>query len=310
MKTTSITIDLVVPVYNEQQCIRPLYEKVKTTLSGIFAQTTIIFIDDGSLDQTENEIEKIIPHDGIKICYIKLARNFGKEIAVKSGIDNSKSDLCAIIDGDLQHPPEKIIDAFEKLKEGYNIVHISRNANSGPIYRGLGSRIFDKIINFFAPTRIHFTDFKLLDRKAIEVIQKFNEADYYNRGIIDLIGLNTAEIYYKPEIRLYGKSKFSLKKLVNLAIDGLISVSIRPLRISIYFGLIISVLSFFWGIFILIEKLLLGQPIPGFTTLAVALFFLGGIQLLFLGIIGEYVGKTFIESKKRPQYIINYIKEK
>ncbi len=304
------TIDLVVPLYNEEQNIKPFYNRVVSCFKGVFSQTTINFIDDGSVDNTESEIFSLDSLAGFKIRYIKLARNFGKELAVKTGIDHSDADYCAIIDGDLQHPPEKIIEAYQKIVNGYNIIHISRELGKGAVSRSLGSILFDKIINFFSPTRIHFTDFKLLDRKAVSVIKKFGEADYYNRGIIDLIGLNATEIFYTPDPRQYGTSKFSLRKLVNLAIDGLLSVSIRPLRISIYFGLIISSLSFLWGLIILFEKIWKGQPIPGFTTLAVALFFLGGIQLLFLGLIGEYVGKTFIESKKRPQYIINYIKER
>lgn len=310
MNNSLPTIDLIVPLYNEEQNIKPFYDRVILCLKGVFSQTTINFIDDGSIDNTENEIFSLNQLPGFRIRYIKLARNFGKELAVKTGIDHSESDYCAIIDGDLQHPPEKILEAYQKIIKGYNIVHISRSTGKGGVSRGIGSIIFDKIINFFSPTRIHFTDFKLLDRKAVSVIKKFREADYYNRGIIDLIGLNATEIFYQPDPRQYGKSKFSLKKLVNLAVDGLLSVSIRPLRISIYFGLVISSLSFFWGLFILFEKIWKGQPIPGFTTLAVALFFMGGIQLLFLGLIGEYVGKTFIESKKRPQYIINYIKDR
>jgi len=254
MKTNLHDIDLVVPVYNEEENILPLYQHVISTLSDFFSRITIIIVDDGSNDNTGGEVNKLESSAAVKIKYIRLSRNFGKEIAVKSGIDHSESDLCTVIDGDLQHPPEKVIEAYEKIKQGFNIVHISRSTNAGSMYRELGSVLFNKIINFFSPTKIHFTDFKLLDRKAVSVIKSFSEADYYNRGIIDLIGLKYAEIFYTPLERFQGKSKFSLKKLINLAIDGLISVSIRPLRLSIYFGLIISSLSFLWGLFILFEK--------------------------------------------------------
>lgn len=304
------TIDLVVPVYNEDQNIKPFYDRVFFCFKELFSEVTINFIDDGSTDNTKDEIFILKTSAVFKIRYIKLAKNFGKELAVKSGIDSSQADYCAIIDGDLQQPPEKLIEAYDVIKRGYNVVHISRNEGTGKGFRSIGSILFDKIINFFSPNYIHPTDFKLLDRKAVSIIKKYGEADYYNRGIIDLIGLSTAEIYYKPDMRIHGRSKFSLKKLVNLSIDGLLSVSTRPLRISIYFGLIISFFSFLWGLYILFEKIWRHQPIPGFTTLAVALFFIGGCQLLFLGLIGEYVGKTFIESKKRPQYIINYIEER
>jgi dolichol-phosphate mannosyltransferase len=302
-------INLIVPIFNEQKNLIPFFSKTIKILSDNFSKIQFIFIDDGSTDSTEAEIHKLKTSDNIKIKYIKFTRNHGKEIAMKSGIDNVETGLCAIIDGDLQHPPEKINEAYEKIKDGYNIVHISRNKDIGSIFRRLGSKLFDKLINLFSFRRIYLTDFKLLDDKAISIIKNYSEVNYFNRGIVDLIGLKSTEIFYIPDERKFGKSKFSLTSLTNLAIDGVISVSIKPLRISIYFGLSISVLSIFYGLFLLYEKIFLGQPIPGFATLAIAMFFLGGLQLMFLGIIGEYIGKIFLESKRRPQYLIEYIKE-
>lgn len=302
-------INLIVPIFNEHKNLVPFFEKSVKILSYNFSKIQFIFIDDGSTDATETEIHKLKASDNIKIKYIKFTRNHGKEIAMKSGLDNVESGLCAIIDGDLQHPPEKINDAYEKIKEGYNIVHISRNKDIDSIFRRMGSKLFDKLINLFSFNKIYLTDFKLLDDKAVSIIKNYSEANYFNRGIVDLIGLKFTEIFYIPNERKYGKSKFSFTSLTNLAIDGIISVSIKPLRLSIYFGLIISVLSILYGLYLLYEKIFLGQPIPGFATLAIAMFFLGGLQLMFLGIIGEYIGKIFIESKRRPQYLIEYIKE-
>ena len=213
-----------------------------------------------------------------------------------------------MIDGDFQHPPGKLIAAYDKILEGYDIVHILKEEyNLGPKYLKMGSTFFSRLISFLSGNNIHLTDFKLMNKKAIELLRNYKESSYFSAGIIEMIGLRSAEISYKPQMRKYGQSKFSFLRLLRLAVASIISISIKPLRISIYTGFFISVFSFVYGLYIVLEKIFLGQPIPGFPTLAAALFFMGGIQLLFLGILGEYVGKTFIESKNRPQYAIDYI---
>ncbi len=307
----SQNIDLVIPIFNEKKNIQPLIDYTISTLSPVFKQINFILIDDGSTDDTETIIQQLkIQGSGIKLKYIKLSKNHGKDLAIKCGLDNSFSLLCAIIDGDFQHPPDKIIEAVEKIKEGFNIVNIEkREYVVGSKHKRIGSFFFHKLINLLSGNAMPLSDFKLLDIKAVNIIKEFKEVNYFNRGIVNLIGLKSANITYVPNKRTFGTSKYSLNKLIGLAIDSLISVSVRPLRVSIYFGLVMSIVSFIYGLYILIEKIFLGQPIAGFATLGAALFFLGGIQLLFLGIIGEYIGKTFMESKKRPQYIIDYIKD-
>lgn len=311
MKNNMNDISIIVPIFNEQHNIEPLLDHTCSVLFDTFSKITFIFVDDGSKDDTENKfLDLKKKDDNVIIKYIKLSRNYGKDLAIKCGIDHVNSKLCAIMDGDLQHPPEKILTAFDKIKQGFNIVHIVKKENTVESkFRRLSSTLFNKLINFLSETEIHLTDFKLLDYKAIKVIQSFKEANFFNRGIVDLIGLKAGQISYEPLERQFGESRYSFIRLVNLAVDSLVSVSVKPLRIAIHFGITISILSFLYAIFIIYEKIFLGQPIPGFATLATALFFLGGIQLLFLGIIGEYLGKTFIESKRRPQYIIDYINE-
>jgi polyisoprenyl-phosphate glycosyltransferase len=280
-------------------------------LSGSFAKVTIIFVDDGSTDGSEKEFDKIIKlHNNFQAKYFRFSKNFGKDLAIKCGIDHCAADLCAVIDGDLQHPPEQIITAYEKIAAGNNIVHILKNEYSvGPIHRQLGSRLFQLLIRFLSGMPIHLTDFKLLDKKAVEAIKQFKETCYFSAGIIDHIGLKSTYIYYEMGHRQFGRTKFGLFSLFRLAFRSIIAISINPLRISVLLGFCISALSLCYGLFILFEKLVLGQPIPGFTTIAVALFFLMGIQLFFLGIVGEYVGRTFIEAKRRPQYIVEYQKD-
>ena len=302
------TIDIVVPILNECNNLSPLIDKICSSLKGYFSEINIMLIDDGSDDGTEIEIEKIFNSQfSARLKYIKLSRNYGKDIALKCGIDNSTSDFCALMDGDLQHPPEKILEAIEQINMGFNIVHIEKAEYlpGSKIRRG-GSALFKKLINHISDVEIQISDFKLLDKKAVNATKQFREINYFNRGIVDLIGLKACKIYYTPDERMFGTSKYSLKNLIKLTLDSLIAVSIKPLRASIYLGAIISVFSFFYGLYIMFEKIFLGQPIQGFATLATALFFLGGIQILILGIIGEYLGRTFLETKMRPQYIIDY----
>ena len=309
MSDNHFSIDVVIAVLNEEKNIVALVKEIATVLSSRFSLINFIIVDDGSTDQTETEVKGLKNLDfGISVKYIKLAKNHGKDLALKCGIDHSTSPVCAMIDGDFQHPPGKLIAAYDKILEGYDIVHILKEEyNLGPKYRKMGSTFFSRLISFLSGNNIHLTDFKLMNKKAVELLRNYKESSYFSAGIIEMIGLRSAEISYKPQMRKYGQSKFSFLRLLRLAVASIISISIKPLRISIYTGFFISVFSFVYGLYIVLEKIFLGQPIPGFPTLAAALFFMGGIQLLFLGILGEYVGKTFIESKNRPQYAIDYI---
>ncbi|MFX0195015.1 MAG: glycosyltransferase family 2 protein [Candidatus Hodarchaeota archaeon] len=303
------SIDLVIAIFNEEKNIVSLVNYISSVLSSRFSKINFILVDDGSTDNTQKEVQKLKhKNSNIRVKYIRLTKNFGKDLALKCGLDHSTATICVMIDGDFQHPPEKILEAYDKILQGYNIVHIIKNEyKNGPKYRKLGSSIFKSMINFLSENPIHLTDYKVMDLRAVKVLKKYKESSYFSCGIIDMIGLRSVVLKYVPEKRRHGKSNFSLQKLLRLAIANIISISIKPLRISIYSGIIISFLSIVYGLFIVFEKIFLSQPIPGFATLAAALFFLGGLQLLFLGILGEYVGKTFIESKRRPQYIIDYI---
>jgi glycosyltransferase involved in cell wall biosynthesis len=286
---------------------------IKDSVANHFREVTIFFVDDGSNDDTEYVIEKLIFDEklGIKIQYIKLIKNHGKELAVKCGIDHSASDYCVIMDGDLQHPPESIVDALKKsVSTNAKVICILPKKRDVRLYQIIGTYIYKKILEHLSKEKIFFTDFIFMQNSAVNIIKLYNESDFYTRGILSLIGYKIEEVFYEPQKRKHGTSKFSFIKLYNLAINGVISVSTKPLRMAIYFGLCISTLSILFGFYLVIEKLALGQPIPGFATLGAGLFFLGGIQLLFLGIIGEYIGKTFIQAKNRPLYTVEYKKSK
>ena len=304
-------IDILIPVCNEQDNVKPVIQKIHSSLSGSFNNINVIFIDDGSTDNTPEVISNLKKGpESLNIKLVKLTNNFGKDLAIKCGMDYSSADLCAIIDGDLQQPPEKIIEASNLIKQGYNVVHIEKKAyKNARIFRRVGTFFFTKFISFLFGGVFHLTDYKVIDSKTVGMIKLFKEVNFFNRGIVELIGLKSIVIYYNPLRRIHGESKYSFFNALKLAINSSISVSLKPLRISIYFGFIISAISFIFGLFILYQKIFIGVPILGFATIALATIFLGGIQLICLGVISEYLGKTFIESKNRPQYMIDYIKE-
>jgi dolichol-phosphate mannosyltransferase len=312
MKSKNESIDIVIAIFNEQKNIIYLIQEISNILCEFFQKINFIIVDDGSTDNTRSEIKKIerikTDQSNVSVKFISFSKNFGKNIAIKCGVDHSTSEICVTIDGDFQHPPEKIIEAYQKLQEGYNIIHIiKKEHNIGPKYRKYSSFFFNRFIDYLSGYKIHLTDFKVIDKKAVEILKKYSESSYYYCGIMEMVGLKSGTIEYLPQARRYGNSKFSFFKLFRLAIANVISVSIMPLRATIFAGLIISIFSLIYGSWILFEKIVIGQPISGFATITVAIFFIGGVQLSFLGIIGEYLGKIFIESKKRPQYIIDHI---
>ena len=311
MNTILKTLDIIVPIYNESGNIRALFSEIKKELFGKFYKIRLIIIDDGSIDcSSEIVANSLDEFSEFKIVFIRFTRNYGKEIAVKCGIDHSNSDLCAIMDGDLQHPPKCIYEAYSKMQEHKaNLVYISPLRRKTLFYQKLGVSGYKKAINFFSKEKVYLTDFTLMDKKSVAIVQQFNESDFYTRGILSIVGLNTHEIFYTPNERFDGKTKFSIFKLLNLAIDGIISVSTRPLRLAIYFGSVVSFVSILFGLYLVIEKIRFGQEIAGFATLGFGLFFFAGVQILFIGLIGEYVGKTYIQTKNRPLYTIDYIKD-
>ncbi|NJK98736.1 MAG: glycosyltransferase [Bacteroidales bacterium] len=276
-------------------------------MTSFYPEIRIIFIDDGSKDETPVVIQTLVKSVvDINILYLRFTRNFGKELAVKCGIDHSTADYCAIMDGDLQHPSEKLIEAYEKIAEdNSSLVYISPLKRQKHFHQKLGTYGYKKMINSFSKDKVFLTDFSLMDKKAVDLIKLYKESDFYTRGILSVIGLKSSEIYYIPKERLHGKTNFSFKKSINLAIDGIISVSTKPLRIAIYVGIFTSIMSILFGTYLIVEKIIMGQPIPGFATLGFGLFFFGGIQLLFLGLIGEYVGKIYLQVKNRPVYVVD-----
>lgn len=298
-------ISLVIPCYNEATNIKPLYFEIEKYIEK-YPNHEIIFVDDGSNDNSLEVIKSLSIADS-NVKYLSLSRNFGHQNALKAGYDFSNGDCVISLDCDLQHPPQMIDMLVDKWKEGYEVVYTVRKDNSNlSFFKKITSKLFYKIINKLTKTEIKegAADFRLLDKNVIKVIRKFEESHLFLRGIIAWIGFKQISIEFYPNPRYSGNTKYSIRKMVTFAFTGITSFSIHPLKMSIYLGFIISFSAFAYGLFALIASIFTDKTMPGWTSVIVSVLFIGGIQLIILGILGEYIGKLFIENKKRPNYII------
>ncbi len=298
-------VSVVVPGFNEEENIPHLIR----TLTGVlnrYQDYEIIFVDDGSHDNSHSVLEKIHQTDS-KVQYILLSRNFGHQNALKAGLDHATGDCVISMDADMQHPPELIPELVEKWQEGYDIVYTRRAADpSLPVFKRRTSSLFYRWMNFFAEVEIEegTADFRLLNKTALHAFQKFSENDLFIRGLIKWIGFRQYCITYDPHQRMAGKSKYSFRKMFSLALKGITSFSIKPLRFSVVIGFVISGLAFLYGIYILYVYLFTGKTVSGWTSVIISILLIGGLQLIILGVIGEYLGKLFLQAKNRPSYIV------
>ena len=303
MKTTT----LLVPVYNEESVLPQLFKRLdEFTKNTPNYQFEFLFINDGSTDKSFSIITEQSKKDS-RISYINLSRNFGKEIAMIAGIDHVKSDALVIIDADLQDPPELIQEMISYWEDGYDDVYARRNNRQGETWLKKKTsqwyyRILQKSTNI--PIQVDTGDFRLLDRRCIEALQKFRESQRNTKAIFSWIGYKKKEIFYNRDPRLSGQTKWNYRKLLNLAIDGITSFTTAPLRMATIFGFIVSFIAFVWIVYLLVRPLFGVSTGAGYSSLMAVILFLGGVQLLSLGIIGEYVGRIFIETKNRPLYLI------
>ena len=298
-------ISVVIPAYNEAGNLKILAEEISKQLKNTVSYE-IVFIDDGSKDNTLDEIKAISDNDE-SVKFLSFSRNFGHQKALKAGLDHAKGDCVISMDADLQHPPEIINKLIEKWKEGYDVVYtIRKDFHQTGLIKKVTSRLFYKVINKISDVDIPLgaADFRLLDRKVVNELRKFNENWLFIRGIVSWLGFNQTGIEYTAQDRKSGESKYSFRKMISFALQGITSFSIVPLRASVILGLIISFFSFLYTIYALLDKFYFKTVVPGWTSILISVLFLGGIQLIFLGVIGEYLGKMFIETKNRPNYVI------
>jgi len=309
--STSVTkmqkkISVVVPCYNESEVLHEFNERLFLVLKDLQDYLyEVIYVDDGSSDNTYR-ILKSFKDNSNCIEIISFSRNFGHQIAISAGIDRSKGDAVVVIDADLQDPPELIKEMTLIWLNGADVVYAVRNSRKGESkFKLLTAKFFYRILQKVADIEIPTDtgDFRLMDRKVVDVLCSMNERDRYIRGMVSWIGFVQKPIFYKRDIRFAGETKYPLKKMINFALDGLISFSTKPLQIATMFGIFIFILSILGILYSLFLRLTTENWVPGWTLMFIAVLFLGGIQLIFMGLIGEYVGRIYGESKKRPLYI-------
>lgn len=300
-------ITLLIPAYNEQEVLEPLFERLDTLAKSTkHYRFEFLFVNDGSRDDTLEIIKQRAEKDS-RISYINLSRNFGKEIAMIAGIDHVKGDAMVILDADLQDPPELIPEMIAYWEEGYDDVYARRNSREGETWmKKRTSSWYYKLLQSSTniPIQIDTGDFRLLDRRCIDALKQFRESQRNTKAMFSWIGYRKKEIFYNRDPRIAGTTKWNYRKLVNLAIDGITSFTTAPLRIATISGLGISLLAFCYILYLVIRPLF-GVPTgAGYSSLMAVILFIGGIQMLFLGIIGEYIGRIFVEVKQRPLYLI------
>jgi len=305
MKNKNFKVSIVVPAFNEEGNIEPLTGKLLVILKD-YHDYEILFVDDGSEDNTL-AILKGLNEENKRIRYISLSRNFGHQNALKAGLDHASGDCTITMDADLQHPPEMIPQLVEKWLEGYEVVYTVRKDDPNiSLIKRKTSGMFYKLINWLSDVHIPkgAADFKLLDRAVVEVLKDAREYYLFFRGMTAWVGFKQYAVEYTPDKRFSGQTKYSLRRMVGFALTGITSFSLKPLRLSILLGVFLALLAFVYGIYAILMKFFSDQAIPGWASVLVSVLFIGGIQLVVLGIIGEYIGKLFMESKKRPHYII------
>lgn len=298
-------VSIIVPCFNEADGLFLFYNELRKHLPKKF-QYEIILVDDGSNDETLNSIKKIQAANN-DVHFISFSRNFGHQYALKAGFDLCIGDCAICLDSDLQHPPELIPQLLEKWELGYESVMTKRlNHDSISRFKKLTSRFFYKLSNRLSDVKLEngVADFRLLDRKVIDALKNFSEDQLFLRAVIQWLGFKQTNIEYKAGERIAGESKYSVRKMISFALSGISAFSIKPLRFSIYLGTIIALFAFLYGAYALGINIFTDKAIPGWTSILMSVLFIGGLNLLMLGIIGEYLGKIFIESKKRPNYII------
>lgn len=307
MKSKQPLISIVVPAYNEEEVLTEFHKAVDKVLSKLTADIEIVYINDGSTDNTLSIISGLRANDK-RITLIDLSRNFGKEIALTAGLHKAAGDAVVIIDADLQDPPELIPELIKEWENGYDVVYAKRTRRDGESFlKKTTAHYFHRIIQHVGKFNIpeDTGDFRILSRRAVNALNTFKEHHRFMKGLFAWIGFKQKAVFYNRDSRHAGKSKWSYWRLWNFALDGITSFTIAPLKISTYLGTFTALSAFAYGVYMVIETLLHGNKVPGYPSLIVIILMLGGIQLVAIGILGEYLGRIFNETKQRPLYFIN-----
>ena len=309
MKKDSPEISLVVPVYNEEENIAPLYEEVVEVLSELEADYELIFVNDASTDSSSSELDKLAEKND-RVQIIELARNFGQQIAFSAGLEFSRGRAVVVMDADLQDSPGAIAEFIDKWREGYEVVYAIRTERKEHWGKKTAYAVFYKMLCAISHIEIPLNagDFCIMDRKVVDLLNSMPERNRFVRGIRSWVGFKQIGVEVARRERNAGDAKYSLPDLISLALDGLISFSYLPLRVISLMGISVSIVSILLALFYGIKKILIGLSPPGFATLVVMISFFAGVQLITIGVIGEYIGRIFEEVKQRPLYTIGKLR--
>jgi len=300
-------LSIIIPIYNEEENIAILFDRLQSVCSQLEARTEYIFINDGSTDRSVEIIKKLAVAHG-EIRFIDLARNFGHQIAVMAGLDYCSGKAIVIIDADLQDPPELIKELFHKWKEGFEVVYAKRRAREGESFlKRFTARIFYRILKKITSINIPVDtgDFRLVDRKIVNVLRQMPEQQKFLRGQISWIGFRQTFVEYDRDPRHAGSTGYTYKKMIRLAMDGITSFSNLPLKFATITGFLVSGIAFIMILYALYSRFISRHYVQGWTSLMLAVLFIGGVQLISIGIIGEYISRLSANVRGRPLYIVN-----
>jgi len=299
-------LTVIVPAYNEAAVLETFHQRLARVLDELPLHSRVLYVDDGSNDRTWEIMESLIQRDP-RTGALKLSRNFGKEAAMTAGLDHADADAVVVIDADLQDPPELIPALVDQWRAGYDVVYATRSARAGETgFKKFTSAAFYRSMEKLSDTAVprDTGDFRLLSRRALDALRQLRERQRFMKGLFAWIGYRQTAVHYLREPRQAGKTKWNYWRLTQLAVEGITSFSTAPLRLATWTGLIASLFAFAYGLWVLTKALIYGDPVRGYPTLMLVILFLGGVQLLALGVIGEYLGRNYAESKQRPLYFI------
>ncbi|GIM46618.1 putative glycosyltransferase YkcC [Collibacillus ludicampi] len=304
---SDVRYSIIIPVYNEEEVVAVTYERLKEVMDSTNECYELLFINDGSKDRTAQIIlELCMKDDTVKL--INFSRNFGHQIAISAGMDHAAGQAIVVIDADLQDPPELILDMIEKWKEGYDVVYATRKKRKGETwFKKWTAAVFYRVLRSMTEVDIPVDtgDFRLIDRKVCDAMKKVKEKNRFVRGLVSWVGFRQTAIEYIREERFAGKTKYPLRKMIKLSLDAITTFSHKPLKLATYLGFLLSSVSFLYLIFAVFERLFTPNTVSGWTSIVATSLFFNGTILIILGIIGEYIGRIYDETKNRPLYIID-----
>jgi len=300
-------LSVVIPVFNEEESVDILVERLRRVLDDLTIRSEVVFVNDGSRDRTAQKLGAARAKDS-RIRVLNLSRNFGHQCAISAGLDRAAGEVCVIMDGDAQDPPELIPKLLAQWKEGFEVVHAVRKERQGEtFFKRWTAYGFYRILRMVTdvPISKDAGDFRLMDKKVVQALRAVHERSRFLRGLVTWVGFHQTEVYFVRESRKAGKTKFSLPRMWRFAKDAITSFSVVPLQMATSLGMLFSGAAFLYSLDVLYDHFVTGRTVAGWTSLMIVVLYFGGIQMMFLGVLGEYIGRIFEEVKQRPLYVID-----